>query len=277
MNDPVRFPGCDAMPNIIKIFGKDNMISIEGAEHTVARNLLAPAFSGTLLEDYFQLVRNRVDSTLESVLARANDSSLREPIKLGPVFRELTLGIIIEMTTGARWDSDYYMKTFRENCNIILAALSMVPFDPGWNRALRARDEVRAIMTDIVKDRLSQDGAVIDEIRSQLDDFTANSRIAPINSIDFLHVMIAKSHLSTAPGAQLDDDSIGKLVRLIVSIWFAGFATTASTMACAAFELGWNAELFDRLTEEQDALVSMGGKVEIPMKELKKMPLLDVS
>lgn len=274
LRDPVHFPSGDGIPSFVQMFGSDNIVNLDGTAHAAARDLNAPAFAGPVLDYYFQLVRERVEDTWKSVHSRANDNPTREPVKLDPVFREMYLGIVIEMTTGISWGSDQ-MDTLVSNCRLILDALSMPPFGPGRNRALLARHEIRSIVANIVKDRVRQDRDVLDEIRLQFDDAESTKRIAPGIGIDLLHILIAKSGLSTTPGAQCDDDEVSRLVRAIVVIWFAGYATTAVTSSCASFELGWDAELYSRLTEEQDALVSTSGKVEVSVDQLKKMPILD--
>ncbi len=195
---------------------------------------------------------------------------------LDPVFRKHYLSIIVEMTTGIDMDSE--MASFISSKFFTLTfAFFSPPFGPVWDKGMKARDEVLEILKDVVKRSLSENKDTIEKLREYGENLCfQGSKDIREGEVNVLLIAIANSSLKTGDDEESDHDVIEDLANLILLLWFAGYATSAATSSCAAFEMGMDREIWNKLLEEQERIIAAAGDKEVQYSQVtSKMPLLD--
>lgn len=133
------------------------------------------------------------------------------------------------------------------------------------------------ILKDLVIRNLQQKKETIEKLREYGDNlsFMGSKDIAK-GDVNVLLIAIARSTLKPGYDQENDPAVIDSLVNLMLLLWFAGYATSAVTSACASFEMGMDRDIWDRLVEEQDELVREAGTTEVSYDQVKgNMPLLN--
>ena len=273
LNDADVFECSGTFPGAVKLIGEDVLIQLDGARHASVRAILSPAFSPALLPVYFKRITERTQELWERVYAGV---AAGKRVKLEPLFREHYLGIIIEITTGVKAGSDK-AKRLRNLFATIQSAFMSPPFGPIWSAGVRASEEVRCILIDVIDDVRVRRADTIANLREYGDEIVKlGLKDIGHGEIDVLLVAIAASGLPTTPDAQLDKVVVEKLCGMILMLWFAGYSTAAAVSTSATFEAGWDDDFRGKLVLEQDALVgSAGGERAVTYEQTGSMPLLD--
>jgi len=266
-----RFSAKNSFPGMQDLFGKDVLILMDGKDHEVARSALAPAFSPALFPSYFKNIVRRSVEIWERVEETVNRDGR---ILCDPIFREHYLAITIEMTTGIKVNSERSSlmgKLFAD----FVKAFTYPSFTPSHKRGMAARDKIRGILRDVIIENISVRRDIIEKLREYGDDVVKlGSKDISSGDVDVLLVSIANSTLSTDENEPLDEELIASLGRNMISLWFAGYLTSALTSTCGFFELGFREGILSRLKKEQDDIV--GGEREVTYEQIvSKMPLLD--
>ncbi len=256
------------------LFGEDNMITTDFEAHARSRNAVAPAFSPALFPYYFKIIQRRVRATWEDVLAKvARDGE----VKFTEVFREHYLSIAIELTTGVDMTSDDASQIIEKFSRLQLGFFTP-PFGPLWDIGTRARDDIMAILADVVRRDLKERAETINKLREYGDDIMKlGVKDITTGEVDILLVLIANSSLSTEPDAPIDEEVVVSLCWPMLLLWTAGYQTSAVTSMCTSFEMGLDESIHAKLVAEQDAIVAeAGGDVAVTYEQtVSEMPLLD--
>eukprot|EP00171_Calliarthron_tuberculosum_P019419 IDg19419t1 len=233
LRDAEVFRSKGAFDAFTLLFGAGIIIALDPPHHTTARTLVAPAFSPSLFPFLFDRICARVNSTWERVQSELNHSG---HIKLDPVFREHYLSIVVEMTTGIDMDSALASE-IRSKYGKLQNAFLSPPCGPFWNAGQKAKRELMEILEGVVHTNLVEKAAIIEKLREYGDKLTYKSRTEMLKGeIDVLIIAMSRTDLRTGPGQKNDPEVIKNLCNLMLLFWFAGYATSAATSACAAFE-----------------------------------------
>ena len=267
--DTSLFMARDTFEPSENLFGSDALFMLDGEDHSRMRGALAPAFSQAVFPLYMAGIQRcvrRLWSRAEETVAR------RGSVLLDPMFRSHYLAITIEITTGLG-DASEVAAQLRDRINTAQTMMYGPPFGPLFDRAVRARDEILQILEDVIRRALIEHARTIQRLRAYGDRIAAlSARDIAAGEVNVLLVLLASSDLSTEPGAANDGETIARLARLLVVLWFAGYMTSAATTSCATFELGLSSSIRDALYEEQASL----DQHELTYGQVQsQMPLLD--
>ena len=255
-----------------KMFGEGNILSTDFDMHRKARSAILPAFAPGIFPQYMGFITKRVRKTWERVLER---SVAGERIKLDPVFRENYLSIIVEMTTGIDEDATRIGELFQK---FLITSFSP-QFGPFWNAGMRARDELMAILEDVVRKNLRERAETINKLREYGDRIMKMGvKEISVGNVDVLLVlMAAETSISTIPGEMVDENIVKSLCNVILILWSAGYSSSASTSICMSFEMGFDDVVMKQLVTEQDTIVAAanGNKDVTYEQAMNEMPLLD--
>ncbi len=275
LKDPDLFRSSGAFGTFGKLFGNDAMLQQDGIDHAKSRAALQPAFSPSLFPLYFKRGLSRARRTWDRVLEK---KARGEKVQLESIFREHYLGITIEMTTGVDMDGEESAR-IRKLYTTLQNGFFTPPFGPLWNSAIRSRDEIRAILANVVKRNLAERADIIEKLREYGDDVVKMGfKDIAKGNVDVLLVSIAGSSLSTEKGAPIDEEVVDSLCRSMILLWFAGYATAAATSMCASFEMGLDDDVREKLIAEQDRIMASapdGDDTLTYEQVMHQMPLLD--
>lgn len=273
LRDAHIFRSSGAFPSVEAIFGSDTPLTLDGKEHSLDRGIIASGFTPNLFGLYFDKVHSRFRSLLDRI---ESEVATNGKVNLDPLIREAYLSAVIEATTSIDMDGEK-AHFIREKFSLIQAAIFSPPFGPVWDKMVNSRASLYAFLSDVVCTALVEQAEAIEKLR-QYGDRLANmgGRDIAKGDVNELLIIIARSELQTGPGQTYDPNLLESICRKLMSVWFGGYGTPASTTNCGVFELGWNSEIWDRLTAEQDALVAAnGGNRDVTYEQLSRMPLLE--
>lgn len=254
------------------IFGADSMILQDGAAHAALRATVAPAFAPALFPFFFPAIRARAEKTWADVESAVQKEGT---VKLDPVFRQCYLSIVVEMTTGLDMDGElapFVLRNFWEMMNGFISP----PFGPIWDAGMMARDDMTDFLKKLISTTVVEKKHVIDKLREYGDSLSyKGSRDIRSGEVNVMLIAIAKSGLATDADAENNPEEVSTLANLMLLLWFAGYATSAATTSCAAFEMGLDADVWSQLRAEQDAITAQAGGPEVTYPQTQAMPLLD--
>ncbi|MGH7804469.1 MAG: cytochrome P450, partial [Candidatus Binatia bacterium] len=159
-------------------------------------------------------------------------------------FRRLTFEIMARLILGVRGEIEMErLSRLNDRLSRALTALPRVRW--GWTpygRGLEARDELCALLRDVIRSRQAEPGD------------------------DALGLLLA---------ARDDDDKLGEddLARQAVILMFAGHETTTSLLTSLLLALGEHPETLERLRREQEEVVGAG---ELELEHVKRFELLEI-
>jgi cytochrome P450 len=218
------------------VVGSNSVILLDGHAHMEQRKLILPAFHGERIE--------RLSSLVEEVTARAvADLPTERPLQMHEQFQRLTLEVILRAVFGL--DEGPRMDALRDTLAEMLRfgekPISLMP--PPEPDSLRAK-VIERTGPFVEFERLQQVAdelifAQVEERRRQHDD-----------GDDVPAMLLGARHEDGSPMS--DQELRDELMTLLV----AGHETTASSLAWAVEHLCRNAEVVDRLREDDDAYLT---------------------
>ncbi len=255
------------------LFGSDVMTQIDGAHHASVRNTVAAAFAPALFPYFFDRILDRVHKTWRAV---KRDVERKGRTKLDPIFRKHYLSIIVEMTTGI--DMEPEIASFLQKRFFTLATAFFSPrFGPVWENGLKAQREIVAVLERVFKRNLSEKKDILEKLREYGENLAyQGTKDIRKGDVNVLLIAMANSDLKTGADEANDPDVVKKLMSLMLLLWFAGYATSAATSSCAAFEMGMDPNIWSTLEAEQNAIVAAAGSKDVTFEQVTSMmPLLD--
>jgi cytochrome P450 len=193
--EPVR-------PNPVEpLLGQQSLLLLSGERHRRERKLMTPPFHGERMRTYGEIIRAR---------ARAEAETWRPGslVVLGPAMRRITLDVILRAVLGVEGEprSDRFRRAIGAMLHaytpplLVLPALrrSLGPFGP-WARFVRARDAVRALFLDEIRERRRRGTDGQEDILSLLMDarYEDGGGLGEEELIDELRTLIVGGHDTT--------------------------------------------------------------------------------
>ncbi len=273
IKNPDVFRSAGSSSVLEAVFSKDTMLLLDGPDHTKSRGELAPAFSAKLFPFYLDIIRTQVEKTWAIV---EKTVATKGKVLLDPMFRNQYLSIIVKMSTGIDMDTEY-ASTIRKKFLLLQKGFFSPNFGPIWDTAMRSKREVLEILENVILENLEKNADIIERLRSYGDKLShEGSKDIVKGEVNMLLIMTAFSDLKTGKGQNNDPNTIARISSLLLSVWFAGYATTAATTTAASLQLGFEKSIWDPLQEEQDRIVSEAESKEVTYDQiLSKMPLLE--
>ena len=272
MNDPDTFRAAGADTKLANIFGEQSLTVNDGEKHAKLRASFIPAFSRKAFPAYFQFVQKRVVAKWASVAREFADG---EKVLLDPQFRDLYLAIIIEITTGITKDVEYYAQIIAMNFRLFMG-LSSPQYGPIFDDAMKAKAELRDLVSAVIERVLIEQADVITTLRSYGDDvISQGSKELGNTEVNMLLLLLA-AEKDVRIGVKNDPIVYQTLAHHIVGIWFAGFTTSAVTSSCTVFEMLRNPSLWNELVAEQEDIIARNqGVRQIEYSQLSEMVKLE--
>ena len=274
MRNTEVFQSKGSSPALLRMFGENSMIILDGEEHAVVRSAVAPAFAPSVFPLYQKRIVSRARKTWESVFESMKSG---ENVLLAPVFRRHYLSIVVEMTSGVDMDGELSTRVPALFDKVMIMFFTPKYF-PKYNEGMQAREELMEILGDMVRWNLANRAHTIEKLREYGDDVVKlGLKDVARGEVDMLLVSMASSSMSTKPGVTPDSELVESLCNTVLLLWLAGYMTAAATSMSSSFEIGFNDEIREKLISEQEALVKdANGNREVTYEQAAtKMPLLD--
>ncbi len=272
MNDPDTFRAAGADPKTVQLFTEEAVNVHDGEMHAQLRASFTPVFSRKAFPAYFQFVEKRVVAKWASV---AREFANGEKVLLDPQFRDLYLAIMIEISTSITKDDDYYAQINALNKRLGFALISP-EYGPIFEDAMKAKDELRDLVSGVIERVLVEQADVIKTLRSYGGEVIAQgSKDLGNTEVNMLLLWLA-AETKIQIGVKNDPVLYQNLAMKIVGIWFAGFATSAITSSCAIFEMLRDRSLWNELVAEQEVIIAKNqGARRIEYSQLSEMVKLE--
>lgn len=261
------------LPALSKLFGERALFQLDGPPHTSARSTVNPAFVPSLFPSYFPVILNSCHRLWDNLSTSVQSSS--QPVVADAPFKVHFLRIITTITNGSSLpkdpvEKDVELTRLRAHFVNMMSVLFSLPYSNKYCQALRDRDILLAETSALIIKRLTNDAEVIEQLRAS-NEFTPPSLLELLRTgdIDLLTILTATSGLPTS-STSVDAAGLEDLAYLILLIWFAGYATQGATIQSCVTELCLNADIWNKLKKEQDAIPTLN--METIQRE---MPLLD--
>ncbi len=270
MADSDTFVSRGSFGALTAVLGDQNIGVLDGEPHLRKRVALSSAFSPKLFPFYFQLVQRRVETTCAEL---AHKSAQGDTVYFDPTFRELFLAVIVEMTTGMECNHQYYANIRRLSARL-LRAFSSPSYGPIYDDAMDAKRQLLQLVTDTIQRTSVEHAATIDKLRSYGDKlYQVGTREIGKSQVNIL-VMLLAANEDIRPGVENDPAIFRAIAMDIVALWFAGYATSAATTTCAAFEMFKDDDIWARLQQEQETIIGECDSRDVEYSQLSQMTLL---
>lgn len=258
------------------IFGANSLVYLDGIEHAKSRAVYAPLFTPHAIGRVFSVAH---DSALEMLaeLSRATGRTAR-PVNIEPactrhffrvalalLMKDASVAAMVDDAAGdtrARADGTHTVSipiaAFSKDLNTILRNLYLPKVPPLTRETHLAMHRLFAIAQPLLYDRLETDAHIIDLLRSGSDSQLAAKTALLSQQMDFMTVLAAQSALPTGRGvrergAPSASDAVDA-AKPVVSVFAAGYLTTAPTfLSCLSHVFG-NPALVAALEDEQRAV-----------------------
>lgn len=240
-------------PGMIKLFGADMLLFIDGPKHVKDRTLMNSAFSPRAFNIYFPHIQASTDLFLSSIATMFEDDGKKKIGKCNGVNPEgLTrahfLRVIERITTAASLDSlpkevldsvEYNHEVLSDKFIHFAESILTPPFGPIYDRGIKARKYLLDVMRELVLQRLIHGADVIETLRNTASSTTTSTSSSPAptdatsndtaasgklsgnelqnDNIDLLTIIIAVSPLPTRPDLN-DVNTLAKLRPALVSV-----------------------------------------------------------
>jgi retinoid hydroxylase len=208
-------------PAMEHIFGRPMMLQDE-EEHRRTRRLMAPAFHGKAIDNYFDIMQTEVNNCLENWAEHSTITIKNE-------LNQLALRIGIRLLLGVQLQSEVEQVEQLYN-NLMQGALTLLRLDlpfTKYNRSQKARRQLKGLLQNIISDR---------QIKGNLKE-----------SCDVLGLFIAA--VDEEGNALAQSQIIDELIHLLNAAHF----TTATSLTWAMVELArcsqWRNKLRQELTQ----------------------------
>ncbi len=196
---------------------------------------MAPAFSSALFTYFFSCVQRHVARTFQAFMEKVATNGV---VMLQPEFPACFTSVIIELTTGMDMVGENSID-LRDLFRDVQVAIFSPQIGPVWEKGLRSRSELLAMISNVVRDYLVTQAEIIERLRGYGDDaFMQGMKSIGACEVNVLLILIANSSMSTEPGGDNDEEVIMALRRTMTNLWFAGPATAATLSAYVALEWG---------------------------------------
>jgi cytochrome P450 len=239
-NDPERF-GAGVDDNIEPLFGARSLLRLMDEEHDKKRKLMVPPFHGEAVRGWARTMQ-----TIARRVFRVDDA----PVRAMDLTRKITLEVILRLVFGVC--DDARLRRFQVAVEAWASALDpLFIFMP-----LLARDWLGLSPYARYRKLSEQVDAMLYE------QIAAMRASAPTD--DVLSMLI---HARYDDGTGMDNATLRDNVRTLL---FAGYDTTAITLAWALHFVHRHPQVYERLRDELDALGS-----EAPPEALGRVPYLD--
>lgn len=207
------------------MFGKDNLIGMDGQPHIRARRLVSPPLHGDALRGYQDVMVTRTQQELES-WPWGTPVSLRD--RMGPVALDIVMSAVFGITDGERLTRvrdasiEFLGAAFTKRFmfDTVVATLRGGNWKGNYDYLLRKRHAVEAIIREEVAER---------------------ERTGDLARTDVLALLMATRDEDGAPMPE------NAMLESLVGLLTAGYETTATT-------LGWLGAL---LTREPDVIAKL--------------------
>jgi retinoid hydroxylase len=203
------------------IFGRPMMLQ-DGEEHRRTRRLMAPAFHGLAIANYFEIMQTEVNKCLENWVKRST-------IPIKNEFNQLALRIGIRLLLGVQLQSEVEQVERLYN-TLMQGALALLRWDvpfTKYGRSQNARRHLKAFLKNIITERQRQGNLH--------------------ESCDVLGLFLAA--VDEEGKALADSQIIDELIHLLNAAHF----TTATSLTWAMVELGvcpqWRFKLRQELAQ----------------------------
>lgn len=272
---PHLFAASDSFPDqFITLTGHDALMFIDGKKHETGRAKLRPCFAPSTISSFQKTIVDNAREFFHS-LAHKTSSSPRPVSAINPV-KEYFLDLIISLTVNA--DRGQNNREVWSNCDhqknvqmlnsdfaTFLDGLISPKFLPQYRKALVARDKLQIKLKKILLERLRDKStrAKLRSIRDHLD----KDKIGNIfrrGETDLMAILIATSSLDLTDNdetAVYESGEIAEEVRSLVDllrfVWLAGHTTQTSTLLCVLMEIFSDANLLERLQDEQNCIADL--------------------
>jgi cytochrome P450 len=193
--EPVR-------PNPVEpLLGRQSLLLLSGERHKRERKLMTPPFHGERMRAYGEIIRERAR-------AEADTWKPGRSIVLGAAMRRITLDVILRAVLGVEGEarSDRFRRAVGAMLDaytpplLVLPAIrrSLGPLGP-WARFVRARDAVRALFLDEIRERRKRGTEGREDILSLLMDarYDDGGALSEEELVDELRTLIVGGHDTT--------------------------------------------------------------------------------
>lgn len=224
-----HFTWRDGWPETFKILLGRSLFLQEGEEHRRNRKLIMPAFHGPALARYVTTMETITQKYLQQWQQKGQFIWYDE-------FKQLTFDIASDIFLGSP-PGDQTVRFSQ-----LFTTLTNGLFGLGLRRAIAARDEILAHLTEVIQERQRQ----------------------PTH--DALSLLI---QARDEEGNQLSQTEIRDQAMLLL---FAGHETTTAMLTWVCLELARHPEVLERARAEQRELATQG---QLSLEQLGKMPYLE--
>ena len=274
--DNETFASIGAFPKqLMTFFSEDTMINLEGTELKNVRKRIAPAFSAQRISAFVDVIRNSTHVMFDDIKSALEQS--QQPVILEPLLRQHFLRVILSVSTSvpieeAAKPSSPLFNVENDLKTMFLAFFSPA-FGPIWDQSMSALKRLTDVVQLYYVDRLVQYEDSIQMMRTG--SVAQQSAVARSRDVDLLAVLAALSGLPTGDAAlkllEENPEAFVDPCKVALSIWFAGFTTTASSGHVA---LSW---FYDIDESDMAALKEEQAKIaEVTVDDLMRgMPILD--
>ncbi len=230
-----------AYPFFVHMFGPDALFLADEDEYKRQRDIVLPRFQARQLESHVEVMDGLTDTLIES-LGESGEMDLVET--LGPHVMNVATHCFLGSDLSDRLGDSFFdvFRRFSEGLD---------PLIPGWVpiprmvRCHRARDELRRVIGDVIRER----------------------RAHPLEPADFLQVLTEATY---SDGEPVPDH---RLVNLVLMMIWVGYETTNGHLSWAFIDLLQNPdELAKVLDEQRDEL---DPTERLTVKHLHRLPVLD--
>lgn len=168
-------------PGMIKLFGADMLLFVDGPAHVKGRTLMNSAFSPRAFNIYFPHIQASTDLFLSSIATLFESASEKlsgkKKVMVNPesLTRAHFLRVIERITTAASLDSlprevfesiDYDHEKLSDKFIHFAESILTPPFGPIYDRGIKARTYLLDVMQELVLQRLIHGADVIDKLRN---------------------------------------------------------------------------------------------------------------
>ncbi len=230
-----------AYPFFVHMFGADGYFLADEDEYKRQRDIVLPRFQARQLEGH---VEKMDEITARFVADLGHEGEIDLVNTMGPHVMGVAKQCFLGSDLSGRLDADFFtvFRQFSEGLD---------PIVPGWLpiprmvRCHRARDQLRAVVADLLRERQQN----------------------PVEPADFLQVLAEATYTDGQPVP------VHRLVNLILMLIWVGYETTNGHLAWAIVDLLQNPAELAKVVAEQRALLTPGEPLTV--KHLHQLQGLD--
>jgi sterol 14alpha-demethylase len=230
-----------AYPFFVHMFGADGYFLADEAEYKRQRDIVLPRFQARQMESHVEIM----DALTGELIEQLGDAGEVDLVTtMGPHVMNVATQCFLGSDLSGRLGRSFF-EVFRQFSE------GMDPLIPGWVpvpkmvRCHRARDELRRVIGDVIRER----------------------RAHPLEPADFLQVL---SEARYADGEPVPEH---RIVNLVLMMIWVGYETTNAHLGWSLIDLLQNPHELDKVLDEQRTVLDPSEPLTV--KKLHRLPVLD--